>query len=374
MSESYIIESFGHNSIYTDDYLKDNYHKRKFKIYFNCPEAGINKETGILLLIAGFGGNSNSNVYKKMRNMFSDKYNLVTIQCDYFGWEYMQSDIDNIEIEYIDLDKIKKSVSESEFKKAYIDNIISLNELTQLKFKEKNIVKFEKILNEDLNNFNDMGIMQAVDNITAVINVMNILYDNNYIFNTKKVIIMGDSHGAYLGYLCNYMCNGLFSYLLDNSAWIYPKYFLDNRISKFNFDNLELQIKYRYLAKRLDFSFDFLNLKNLYKDFNNRCKIVIYHGEDDILITIDEKYNGVKNINNIIFNRVNIHNIDKSIFKSTGHGLEADFINLFDSFYNEYVDGEQSSILEFQQQSKIEYSKGSINIDYKNVFPQIYIL
>lgn len=34
-------------------------------IYMYEPDNGINEDTGILLFIAGFGGHSNSNVYKK---------------------------------------------------------------------------------------------------------------------------------------------------------------------------------------------------------------------------------------------------------------------------------------------------------------------
>ena len=38
---------------------------RKLKVYFSLPEDGINGETGIVLFVPGYGGNANSNVYKK---------------------------------------------------------------------------------------------------------------------------------------------------------------------------------------------------------------------------------------------------------------------------------------------------------------------
>lgn len=38
--------------------------------------SGINEETGFLLLIPGFGGHARSNVYKKMRRVFADKYTI----------------------------------------------------------------------------------------------------------------------------------------------------------------------------------------------------------------------------------------------------------------------------------------------------------
>lgn len=43
----------------------------------------MNLEASIFLFILGYGGTANSNVHKKMRCQFADKYNLVTIQCAY---------------------------------------------------------------------------------------------------------------------------------------------------------------------------------------------------------------------------------------------------------------------------------------------------
>jgi len=48
-------EMYGHPSIY-------NPRERKLKVYFSEPNGGVNRNTGILLLIPGFGGNANSNV------------------------------------------------------------------------------------------------------------------------------------------------------------------------------------------------------------------------------------------------------------------------------------------------------------------------
>lgn len=35
-----------------------------------------------------------------MRNKFADEKNLVTVQCDYFGWEFMQ-DCDKVKVKKI---------------------------------------------------------------------------------------------------------------------------------------------------------------------------------------------------------------------------------------------------------------------------------
>lgn len=65
--------------------------ERNLDIIFKEPDNGINNETGLLINVSGFGGDMNSNVYKKMRNEFSNNHNLVVVQCNYFGSEFMGS-------------------------------------------------------------------------------------------------------------------------------------------------------------------------------------------------------------------------------------------------------------------------------------------
>ncbi len=49
---------------------------------------------------------------KKMRTYFSDNHNLVVVQCDYFGWEFMQKP-NNISIN-INKIELLKTFSKSE--------------------------------------------------------------------------------------------------------------------------------------------------------------------------------------------------------------------------------------------------------------------
>lgn len=335
MAKNYEIECYGHNSIYLEEYLTDNYNNRKFNLYFSTPnEENMNEETGILLIISGFGANSNSNVYKKMREKFADKYNLVTIQCDYFGWEFMQSDLQNMTIESYG----------SEYK---------------------------VVMNEDIDNFNDMSIMQAIDNITATLKVMDILYSNNYKINTKKIMIMGQSQGAYLAYLCNTMCRNLYTHILDNSAWTYPKYLEDNRCLTVDSNLGQVYVQFEYLAKKIALEPSCLKLDSLYKGYKNSCKIVCYHGTNDFLIKHNEKYNIIKNIENLVYNEISQDKIDGEVFKNNDHGLGADFIKLFDIFYNEYYDNKVEEIINFQNAVVLD---DICKIDYTTGLPIIYSL
>ena len=121
-------------------------------MFFDLPDTIEQKASvhGIVIFIAGFGGHSGSNVYKKMRGLFADQYNMVTVQCDYFGFEYMQ----------------------------------------------------KELLKEDVDSFCDMGPIQAMDNLIALKCVKDYLEEKGISYN-NNIIAYGHSHGAYLAYLMN---------------------------------------------------------------------------------------------------------------------------------------------------------------------------
>ena len=65
---------------------------RSIPAFYTIPDRGVTSSTGILLLISGFEGDTSANVYKKMRMEFSDQQDLIVVQCDYFGFQFMGSD------------------------------------------------------------------------------------------------------------------------------------------------------------------------------------------------------------------------------------------------------------------------------------------
>lgn len=56
--------------------------RRFFKVYFSLPDDEVisnKKNIGMLFLAAGFGGEANAKVYRKMRKQFADEYGLVVV-------------------------------------------------------------------------------------------------------------------------------------------------------------------------------------------------------------------------------------------------------------------------------------------------------
>lgn len=361
MAEDIEFSIMGHPSIYNN-----KYQDRELKVYLGIPERGVDTETGLLLLISGFGGNARSNVYKKMRSCFADQYNLVTIQCDYFGHEFMQAGSNAcLQIDKNTLHDVLSNDSIIDVGENILDLNLLLSKANGRSFR---ILGQEK-LDETIYNFNDMGIMQAIDNVAAVLATIYILEDNNYDFNRGKIILYGHSHGAYLAYLCNFLAPELCSLIIDNSAWLYPAYLSGPRYLVNKIDNLEIVICFDYLATKMPQDREILSLDILYRHINNKCRIISFHGSSDALVSIWDKKNYCKIINNCNFIEINPDKVDGKIFKSTNHGLDANFIELFD-----YVIGNFNPV--FPRKKSIvtpriihKTNKWTYNIDYSSGLP-----
>lgn len=371
MAKEYCITEFAHNSIYTENKVQNNYKSRKINIYFDEPDGGINSDTGILLFIPGFGGSSSSNVYKKMRNEFADKYNLVTIQCDYFGWQFMQKP-DKITVPNFDMNQMKRIFNDQDIERIYKNGKLDFDEFITSAVKyDLNVTVNADLSGEKLEDFNDMGIMQAIDNITAVLRVMAILYDNEYEFNAKKVIVYGQSQGAYLSYLCNAFAPSLFSLIIDNSAWIYPCYLKSNRFFIQKINNFTLTVEFDYLVKKLGVDEELLSLGDLYSNFKNTCRIICYHGTTDNLISNFDKSKFCEKIENCEYNEISLKEVDNEIFKSTNHGLDADFLKLFDFTYkNAEKHFKKDNFINLESDVIIKTNTGKYLINYDDILPQ----
>lgn len=316
LSEQHSVTITAHHNIYTKT------SGRELRIDFSTPQNGVNENTGLLIVVPGFGGNIESKVYKKMRGEFADQFNLVTIQCDYFGSAHMQS-ADNFTVS--DPKVLHDIFTDDELEQVRRNSSL----LPTILSKKKTVLPVKAEIKESMEDFNDMGYMQAVDIITAIEVVKIILRDNEFSFNENRVIGYGHSHGAYLLHLGNRLAPHLFSYIIDNSAWIEPVYVQENRMLYQKLGESTLAIKFDYLVKtaigrRLE-----LNLEKLYQNFNGRAQILSFQGDQDHLINHVEKERIVSKVNNADFILITKDDVDQIKYKSNGHGLNADFLELF---------------------------------------------
>lgn len=344
-----------HHNIY------DNSVERELRIDFSIPEKGTNADTGLVLLVPGFGATIDSKVYSKMRDVFSDTYNLVTIQCSYFGDEFMQStDEFTLKNNGRELNSLLNADELQRFKN-------NPSELLEILSTKVTVFTVSAKIEESLTNFNDMGWMQAIDIITSIEAVQIILKENGIAFNKKKVIGYGHSHGAYLLHLGNRLDPHLFSHIIDNSAWIEPVYLNNNRYISQRYGSMTLQIEFDYIGKRVIKDKKALNLNSLYQGFDNQSKLMVFQGTNDNLINHDEKSVIVNQIKHAEIELIDETSVDGHIFKSNNHGLDADFLNLFNYAYEKM--GEHINPVERKSIYNLKLSNTEIQVDYSFGLP-----
>lgn len=304
---------------------------RQLTIHYSIPSQGTNEETGFVVFVPGFGGGATSNVYKKMRDVFADQYNLVAIQPNYFGSQFMQQP------ESLKLD------DDSRFdviRKIGIKKFSKLEQLPeQLLFELKAsplILRGEGVMNETQEEFNDMGLMQAVDIIQSVEIMQEILKQNDLDFNGNKVIGYGHSHGGFLLHLANRIHSTLFSHIIDNSGWLVPGYLFHDRYLYQRVGKAQLEMRIPYLAKQDESFKQLLDLKNIYSYESNTCEIYALQGTNDHLVNHKEKEKLFSTHSNIQYLEIDESNVDGEMIKSNTHGLDADFLKLFDYYYPQF--------------------------------------
>lgn len=279
--------------------------QRYTDVYFSIPSEGINDRTGFLLLIPGFGGHAQSNVYKKMRRVFADKYNLVTIQCDYLGSEFMQT------LKSEDLQRVIASLSPEQLSGG-------------------NAIRIQVRLDETRNNYADLGAIQAIDCLSAVLATKSVLDDNGYRLNWGRGIAYGHSHGAYLAHLCNLFAPGLFHLIIDNSAWLFPVYLDSPRYVNHRVGDKTVRLYYEYLVRRLGVpDRQLYELPFLYGVLGTHAHLVIYQGIHDNLVSHHDKAAFARQVGRSHFHLITESEVNGEAFRSTGHGLNSDHLKLF---------------------------------------------
>jgi len=331
---------------------------RNLRIEFSIPNNGTNEDTGLVVLVPGFGAHIDSKVYAKMRDVFADQYNLITIQCEYFGSSFMQG---GQNLAFKNPDTVHQMLSIEELRIVVNDP----SKLMQIISSKSITVEMVEKLNESIDEFNDMGFMQAIDIITAVEATKICLTENNLSFNKNRSIGYGHSHGAFLLHLCNRL-SPAFSFIIDNSAWLEPVYLHSNRVLSTRLDQANLLIEFNYIAKEILKQKSSLNLRTIYKNFNNHAQIVSFQGDEDQLVNHVEKQAIISSIHNAEFFLVTSEQIDHKKFKSNKHGLDANFLELFS-----YALELEKPIAYHNQNSKFVADMDSVSIeaDYTNGLP-----
>ena len=343
--------------------------ERTITMYFAEPDAGIDKNTGVLLLLANYGESATSDKYIQMREQLADTYNLVTVQCDYFGCEYMQN---NIEPD-ITPEVLASALSKAELTLLEDDYDQYAHILTGKIFRQ------DIHLEETLENFNDMGLIQAIDNLRVMKVLFDILKNNKYQINENRIYAYGTSHGAYLAHLCNAFWPGLFTGIIDNSSYLTPYYLNNARQIPVFCDGIHIEQIINYKACEYIQDTEILNLSKRYQQFSNQAQIICYAGEEDSITALEDKKCFANQMEHCKVETVTKYRIDKYHFKSAKHGLDADSLALFHHAYTVYLEPKEKEHKKKKNKHQVVYTDMSFettmfhyDIKWEDEIPVLY--
>ena len=277
---------------------------REVRVETAMPEGGTDEETGILFFISGYGATVDSHVFQKMRKEFCDQYHVITAQCDYFGSKYLKPELNEL--------------------------IKLVHSLGRLPEPEKETTGYRNEISESEDEFNDMGMMQALDCVDALLGLIYELKAQDVSFNTKKIILFGSSHGAYVAHLVNVICPGLVSCIIDISSYLSPFYMNKNRL--YLDPELGIKVGVEYFVKshpQYRYSEKLYDLRFLYQNMENTCKIIAFQGTEDWMVDAKEKEQFISKLQNAELMMIGTEDVDGVLCKSADHGLDMDFFVLF---------------------------------------------
>lgn len=329
MAKKYELEIVGQPTWYSDT-------PRTIKMYFSEPEQGLNEETGVLLLLAGYGGHAESRVYQKMRREFADSYNLVTVQCDYLGYRHMQGDHHMPVTEEV----LKNSLSDAEYAKLLED--FQGNRASILK---NALLQGYVELAETDDDYNEMGLLQAMDNLMAVKVLLDILQENGVTPPKDRMYMYGQSHGAYLAYLCNYLAPTLYAGIIENSAYLLPEYLSCDREVIKEGEEVSLRKLYHYQVRdERKPDLQAYDLRTLYDGMETDTIVICFHGADDTMIPLAEKKAFLETLPHAYLHEISAEDVDGEMFTSSSHSLGADLLKVFARGYQELVEKQSGSM------------------------------
>ena len=238
-------------------------------------------------------------------------------------------------------------------------------------------VEVEIETGESEEEFNDMGVMQALDIVNATLSVICYLQREQRSINTKKIMLFGSSHGAYLAHLANLVCPGLYAAIVDISAYFRP-YYLDH-IRPFSIENengeVDIMLFKYFLYRHPEYCYhdNLYDLRFLYKDRKNTCKIIAFQGKDDRMVDYREREVFIRELDNAELLLIDANDVDGVLCGNAGHSLDMNFFELFriimpmlDSILREH-----GTEVKLENEVVLGDEHAFMKISYENGFPKL---
>lgn len=380
------------------EFQEDDF-QRKFDIYIQEPD-NIDENTGLILVIDGFGGMASSQQMSDLRNFLCNKYNVIALSVNYLGVRTKAMKSMQLVLNKEILDKIESLMTDEQIDHWIKRQDKSLDAILGY-FPNQDLMQhgiiFKRVLNinEDrslVRDYIDFGYIQTMDCLYGVKFVLD-----NYNLNKNRLFIYGISYAGYIAQMCAKFAPATFSLIVDLSGYALAENILvfPNAIRSFTqkktlFGTIEESFYSKDKSSKFAFTDDMAEIRKLSSKHHIKTmakyfdgKIVMFHGDKDILVNIETKkqlhnmYQDANIDSNLLI--FSAKDIDGDIIKSDGHCMNADVKKLFEKYMSDEVlkERENNKSTDFDLQHSISYSckKKKYVISYENSdYPTISVL
>lgn len=320
--------------------------RNKLEYFLSFPESGVNADTGVILVIPGFGDWAASDYQKdKLRPYLANKYNCIAVGVNYFGIGVKI--VRNLRTGENFLECIEKiyGVRPNQY---VINENVRIDILFKI-LKEKGVKKIDHrcyLLHDAYNGgyreYQSFGFLPAIDHLNVLGEILK-----RYNINKRKIIAFGSSYGGYIALLLGKFAPNTFSVIIDNSGYVksqlneiadrellIPHSFSTRDLQVYHFEDNPWTIFDK--ASPFFFSDSCKCIRSLQCEEHikgSKTRYYIFHSERDKIIPIAEKdmfVDMLRKHNTVNYFKVNEQNMDGSVFKNLDHAMKASLRGIFD--------------------------------------------
>jgi len=324
----------------------------EIEAFLTLPKDEMNAETGLIMVVDGFGGFANSQYQNnEVRPYLADKYNCAVAGVNYFGIQRGNS-IQVNEGFYHNINKIYGLG----LRKEELDNVKDANEFfvrIASRVIAKGVINLDMrcqpILVTGKGEYQSWGLLPAIDCLQALGEILR-----RYEINRKKIIVYGHSYGGYIASMMGKFAPHTISAVVDKGGYtktelrhvaggeiMEPDHIVSIPISDFpaNFIistaannpwTIEDEMSPNY------FSDSHRKIRNLLLEEQrvlSETKYYIFHSEKDGLVPVADKDKYVEVLqkyNPVHYKRVCEDDLEGGIFKNLENAMGVSHGELFD--------------------------------------------
>lgn len=332
------------------------------RYWITLPAGGVDQQTGLVVLIHGYGQSGDDEYARKFRAFISDRFNCGVVTLRYYG----SSSYANVSLRpapdfFLKL-KEHHGITVGRSENLSSNQIIggTMSALMQRGIERLHV---ECILLTETDEYHSFGVLPAIDTLTVVNDVLH-----RYPLDKKRLFAIGSSYGGFIVEMILKLAPNTFRMLIDNSGFtsadedqtgLYGAGL--TRISGVGIATLATRRWSADPASPYYFSKSCRDIRNMLNPEHvgkSETQLYCYHSARDTLIPAAHKraltdiYRGKVPYEQTMVEETDI---DGHLFKTLEHGMQASLRGLFEASYDRYSAGAKVAMdtTDFELKSQI---------------------